>query len=149
MSGETKRLDHSALFADETDTYRKPDIPCSGEDVVIRFRTAREDADAVFYGERGNPRQIRMEKAWSDVTFDYYQSVFKMGENSRYYWFRIVKGEETCWYNRLGAVDEPQGQDAFCIIPQNYICAEMEAYLQKGQEDREQCDHLSGCGTGG
>ena len=48
---QNRELNWRALFADETSDYRRPEEPDEGDRVLIRFRTAKDNADAVFYIE--------------------------------------------------------------------------------------------------
>ena len=42
-------MNRQALFTDETQDYRRPEEPDAGETVTLRFRTAKDDVDRVFY----------------------------------------------------------------------------------------------------
>ncbi len=48
---QRERLNWQALFADETSDYRMPEEPDAGMWVRLRFRTAKGNADRVFYIE--------------------------------------------------------------------------------------------------
>ena len=57
MDGINKR----ALFSDETEDYRCPAEPDAGDEVLLRFRTAKGDADAVFLVEENSLRERKLE----------------------------------------------------------------------------------------
>ena len=103
-------VNREALFCDETASYRRPSEVRTGEKVYFSFRTARDDVDAVYLvvwedGEILSER--KMIKAESDTFFDYYEHADVAGEQVMVYTFRVVSGEETLLYNRLGVTEEP------------------------------------------
>ncbi|MCI9362234.1 MAG: glycoside hydrolase family 13 protein [Hungatella sp.] len=119
--GSVGSLNQKALFCDETEEFRIPAEPDTGEQVTLRFRTAKNDADAVFYIQEGKEEQQAMEKAFSDKMFDYYEYQIVVGEEPVSYWFRVVKGGDSCYYNRLGPVQEAQESFRFRITPGFHI----------------------------
>lgn len=110
-------IDRRALFADETSDYRMPEEPEAGEKVTLRFRTARDGADRVFYVEEGAPAGVQMKKASSDLLFDYYQHEIEVGHEAVRYYFRAEKDHDICFYNRLGVTDDTQSCFSFRITP--------------------------------
>ena len=66
-------LNRQALFSDETSNFRIPEEPDTGDRTVLRFRTAKNDADTVYYVEEEKGLQARMIKVSSDGVFDYYE----------------------------------------------------------------------------
>ncbi len=48
---QNRELNRRALFADETSDYRRPEEADEGDRVLLRFRTAKDNVDAVFYIE--------------------------------------------------------------------------------------------------
>ena len=114
---QIKTLNRQALFADETSDYRRPEEPDAGERVVLRFRTAKGDADRVSYIEENKNIEAEMEKVSSDAFFDYYEYTLTADSEPQYYYFQVVKGQEICYYNRLGATMDIQSCFAFRITP--------------------------------
>lgn len=110
-------LNRQALFADETSDYRRPEEPDAGDRVVLRFRTAKGDADRVSYIEENKNIEAEMEKVSSDTFFDYYEYTITADSEPQYYYFQVVKGQEICYYNRLGATMDIQSCFAFRITP--------------------------------
>lgn len=82
MSQQERKLNQKALFSSETSDYRRPEEADPGDRVVVRFRTAKDGVDAVFYVEEGKKLEARMVKAFSDELFDYYEYVVVMGEKT-------------------------------------------------------------------
>lgn len=117
MESKTYYINREALFTDETIDYRIPEEPDCGQQVTLRFRTAKEDIDAVFYLEDGKTEETAMGKACSDGLFDYYEHMITVSDSPVIYWFKIVKGGEVCYFNRLGQIDDPQRGYGFRIMP--------------------------------
>lgn len=105
-----------ALFADETEEYRLPAEPEEGQTVTLRFRTARDNIDAVYYQEAG-AEEVPLKKVESDRLFDYYEYILTVPGQPVAYHFRIVKGEESCIYNRLGVCAEAKSEFDYRIVP--------------------------------
>lgn len=61
----------AALFCDETLDYRQPEEPDAGDAVTIKFRTAKDDVDAVYMIIDGEEEKIRMERCGSEGLFDF------------------------------------------------------------------------------
>ena len=110
-------LNKEALFTDETEDYRSPAEPDAGDVVVVRFRTAKDDAQEVFYIEGNNAKKTKMMKTESDELFDYYEYQFTIEIEPLHYFFQVTKGAEACYYNRLGVTADIQGCYDFCITP--------------------------------
>ena len=114
----TSQINREALFSAETEDYRSPMEPKEGDRVRLRLRTAREDADQVYYIE-GKNRAV-MKKTASDPYFDYYEHEIGVASDQVLYHFKVKKGEETCLYNRLGPSDEANPEFDFKITPGFY-----------------------------
>lgn len=110
-------LNRRALFSDETEDYRIPAEPDSGREVCLRFRTAKDNADYVFYLEDGSEEKVEMIKSDSDELFDYYEHRIEVGERVINYRFQAVKGTESCDFNRLGASADTRSSFDFRITP--------------------------------
>lgn len=110
-------LNRRALFTDETLDYRRPEEPDAGDRVVLRFRTERDNADRVYYVEEERNLEARMLKVSSNGRFDYYEYVIVVDKRPRRYHFKIVRGEESCFFNRLGVMDVHEDCYAFRITP--------------------------------
>ena len=110
-------MNRQALFTDETQDYRRPEEPDAGETVALRFRTAKDDVDRVFYIEEDKNVQAEMRKVSSDSLFDYYEYSMEADSQPQRYYFQVVKGSEICYFNRLGATMDIQSCYAFRITP--------------------------------
>jgi alpha-glucosidase len=110
-------IDLRALFTDETSDYRIPEEPDAGDTVILRFRAAKGNVDRIFYIEPENNVTNAMELDYSDGLFDYYKHEITVGTKVKYYFFRIEKGEDSCFYNRLGVTTDVRNMYAFRITP--------------------------------
>lgn len=118
MLGKTKELiNRQALFADETSDYRIPEEPEAGDHVTLRFRTAKGNADKVYYAEPSKNLTILMKRESSDNLFDYYTYDLNVHDKVIYYFFKVERGEDLCYYNRLGVSTDISDQYAFRITP--------------------------------
>lgn len=110
-------LNRAALFCDETEDYRKPEEPTAGQTTVLRFRTAKDDADHVCYIESGSGCEEELKKVLTDDLFDYYECTISVGQETLNYSFQIMKEAEVCYYNRLGVTSDIQSCFGFRITP--------------------------------
>ena len=76
-----------AFYSDETENYRSPSEPEPGDMVAIRFRTARNGADRVWYVS--DDGRIPMDKVCTEGIFDFYQITICLGAEMVYYYFEI------------------------------------------------------------
>ena len=104
-----------ALFSDGTEDYRSPAEPKAGELVTIRFRTARDNVDAVWLCTE--QKKYFMEKTESEGLFDYYSVEIRMTEEHFYYYFEIETGMLHCIFDRYGVNQTPRPQYNFEIVP--------------------------------
>lgn len=118
---DIEKLNKQALFSDENEDYRIPPNPDPGQEVLLRFRTAKNNADHIYYIEESAKEKAVMIKADCDELFDYYEHRILVGEEHVNYRFQVVKGSEICNYNRLGAVTDIQNCFNFRITPGFHI----------------------------
>lgn len=104
-----------ALFSDETKQYRTPFEPEAGDVVTIRFRTLKNNVDAVYF--ISGAMRSKMQLAESKKGFDYYSIDIELGQDPIHYYFEIQSGKITCYYNELGVTRQLQEQYSFGIIP--------------------------------
>lgn len=108
-------LNKDALFSDGAEYYRCPSEPMPGDTVKIRFRTQRNNVDAVYlvYGDVRQEMEI-----WSSFNgFDYYETQIKMGEDIFRYHFEVVYGWVTCYYTYQGVSVNSEERTEFEIYP--------------------------------
>ena len=108
-------MNKRALFSDESSEYRIPAEPEINQPVTIRFRTAAGDVDHVWLIHRGV--RLKMEKSFSYGVFDYYSLTIPLRESRYTYYFKIAKGDQVCYYTKVGVSDEPYLECRFWILP--------------------------------
>lgn len=108
-------LNKNAFFSDGTEYYRTPAEPREGDTVTIRFRTQRNNVDAVYLVCDG--KHIEMEVTETEKGFDYYSAQITMGSKVSRYHFEIIYGSLTCYYNTQGVRMEYEERMDFEIYP--------------------------------
>lgn len=77
MTANNEQIHISALFSDETESFRIPIEPEPFSNVTVRFRTMKENVDFIYLVE--DKRKLLMKKAEEDSIFDYYEIELKLG----------------------------------------------------------------------
>ena len=108
-------FDMEALFSDETENYVMPMEPEPHETVTIRFRTAKNNVDAVYFISGADRLIMQFEESLGD--FDYYKIEITVGENPLHYYFEIQTGKFRCFYNKRGVSRNLQEYYAFALVP--------------------------------
>ena len=109
-------LNKAALFSDESANYRTPFEPEIGDRVTVKFRTAKDNADQVFY--ISGKEKIEMEKSYTKGGFDYYTyTTPPLLDGTIHYYFEIYAGTERCFYNTQGVSENLQQYTSFGIVP--------------------------------
>lgn len=104
-----------ALFSDGTPAYRSPSEPHANDLVKIRFRSGRENIDAVYLVYDDN--RVEMEKVSNDRIFDYYEEYIQLGTEKVEYYFEVHSGHLTCYYNSVGVCSGVEPYYNFFITP--------------------------------
>ena len=104
-----------ALFSDMTGDYVIPPEPEPFTRVKIRFRTAKNNVDFVFLTH--NEHRHLMQRAERDGMFDYYEIEVPLEDKKFEYYFEILIGKMTCYYDLRGVVKEAQDYYYFTLIP--------------------------------
>lgn len=108
-------LNKNAFFSDGTEYYRNPSEPKEGDTVKIRFRTQRNNVDAVYLVCDG--KQKEMYVADTSKGFDYYETEITIGSEVCRYYFKIEYGSLVCYYNTQGVTMEHEERMDFEIYP--------------------------------
>ena len=108
-------LNFGALFADGTDSYRHPAELKIGDSVTLRFRTGRNNVDAVYLVYNGERCTMQVES--SDELFDYYAYTISEVTDDIDYYYMVLAGNVTCYYNKLGTQKDLNPDYNFQIAP--------------------------------
>lgn len=108
-------LNKTALFSDASEYYRSPAEPDPGDTVTIRFRTQKNNVDAVYLVHEGEKLKMRLSQSLKG--FDYYSVKIVLGEEIYRYYFEIHYGWVTCYCNCHGVTIHPVEEHFFTIYP--------------------------------
>ena len=104
-----------ALYSDETEMFQFPNEPQPGDTVTVRFRTMKNNVDAVYFISGEIRREMRLSESVDG--FDYYATQVSVGTEKILYFFEIHYGRLICYYNKLGVTRDLQNTYAFGIVP--------------------------------
>lgn len=93
-------INFDAVFSDETVNYVNPFEPDEYDNVKIRLRIGKDEAEAVYFFSNG--REYKMELEKSKDIFDYYFIIIPPEKENRSYSFKIESDFETYYYNKFG-----------------------------------------------
>lgn len=114
--GNKPVIREDCLFADGTGEYCIPAEPMKGDELLIKFRTAKSNVDkviAVCNGER-----MEMKVVETDAAFDYYAVTLPpLDEEPVEYYFEIQSGNAKCYYNKIGVQVENDTGYNFRVTP--------------------------------
>ena len=115
MSQMRAMFNKHALYSDESPQYQIPFEPNPGDTVKIRFRTLKNNVDAVYFISGSIRAQMQVGLVRNG--FDYYEIEIPVGNEPIRYFFEIQAGRVVCYYNKLGVTRELQEMYSFGIIP--------------------------------
>ncbi len=108
-------INKKAMFSDTTGNFIYPEEPTPYGEVTIRFRTSKNNVDRVFW-EYGGESHL-MERAETAELFDYYEITVQLENKSISYYFRVVSGKLTWYFDQRGVVKAAEPDYYFTIIP--------------------------------
>lgn len=113
-------INRQALFTDETEDFKTPYEPKTGDKVTLTFRTLINDVFKVYAVINGKLRLMKRQPKRSD-NFDFYTLTFTCGEKPVSYCFKIIDEDDELYYNRLGAVNNSQEEYNFSFVPNHKV----------------------------
>ena len=108
-------LNKRGLFADMTGDYVIPPEPNVYGIVRIRFRTSKNNVDKIYLVT--SSEKYLMFLMESDEQFDYYECELQLDDKRVDYYYEILAGKVTCFYDRRGVVKDVQDYYKFTLIP--------------------------------
>lgn len=108
-------LDKMALYSDTTEEYLIPCEPNPYTEVTIRFRSAKNNIDQVYFVCKG--QKELMLKAYSDELFDFYEIEYQLDDEKVSYHFEIKASNLTCYFDMRGVAKQTDSVYDFIIIP--------------------------------
>ena len=104
-----------AVFSDTTENFVTPAEPSAYEKVTIRFRTAKNNVDRVFF-VHGREKDLMLKES-SDELFDYFVHEEQLENEKLHYHFEIHVGKLIALYDVRGLVQDVNEYYDFAIIP--------------------------------
>ncbi|MCL2564877.1 MAG: glycoside hydrolase family 13 protein [Defluviitaleaceae bacterium] len=104
------------VFSDETANFVNPPEPNIGDTVTIIIRTAKDDAEKVFFHFDKLPA-VEMEKFKDAGRFSYYRTYIISIMATASYYFSLYKNKEIYYYNKKGLSLHLEREYDFKIIP--------------------------------
>lgn len=108
-------LRKEALFSDGTADYRIPPEPGVNEKVRIRFRAALNNVDMILLCHKEGKTEMRPVQI--DETFVYYETEVQLGTERFDYYFEVISGRLSCYYDKAGISRDRREQYDFSIVP--------------------------------
>lgn len=108
-------MNRQALFCDGTGGYVIPPEPRMNEEILLRFRTLKDDVQEVYLVT--DDMKFRMKKQRTTDSFDYYEIHWKVSTKTFEYYFEIYSGEDICFYDQFGSADQVRKEYSFRICP--------------------------------
>ncbi|MCM1086618.1 MAG: glycoside hydrolase family 13 protein [Muribaculaceae bacterium] len=108
-------FNRNALFSDTTENYVSPAEPSAYGEVTIRFRSAKNNIDNVFFITKGVKHM--MLKTESDKYFDYYSHTEQLENEKLSYYFEVYAGKICCYYDTRGIAKDINEHYHFQVIP--------------------------------
>lgn len=108
-------FNRKALFTDVTGNFISPAEPSAYAEVTIRFRTARNNIDRVFFVTK-NEKHLML-KSESDEYFDYYAHSEQLENEKLTYYFEIHAGMISCIFDARGVARDINEYYHFQIVP--------------------------------
>ena len=107
-------MNRQALFCDGTGGYVIPPEPQKDQEIRLRFRTAKDDAEAVYLVIDGVYHG--MQKVETRGHFDFYELQWELRTEKFTYFFEVHADDDRCCYNKLGPVDAAESMYSFNIV---------------------------------
>ena len=104
-----------ALYSDTTGEYVIPQEPTPYDLVTIRFRTAKNNVDCVFFVHKG--QRYLMNKVETDEQFDFYAFQLQLDNEKVSFFFETRPARRTVYFAVRGLVQEVNEYYDFVILP--------------------------------
>ncbi|MDD6211776.1 MAG: glycoside hydrolase family 13 protein [Clostridiales bacterium] len=105
-------------FTDETILFRQPVQPEIGDEIVLRFQAAKDDAVSVVLVWNGC--RMVMNVSEERDCFRFFEARVRAGKEKASYYFEISEAGKTkglMYYDRRGLVEKTEPGFSFCVFP--------------------------------
>lgn len=103
-----------AVFSDGTILYRNPQETNLFDIVKIRIRVSHNNLDEVWL--RNKNQKLGMNLWLTEGLFDYFEVALVIKEECESYYFELVKGDRTYYYNTSGVAEDTVPEKSFTIL---------------------------------
>lgn len=108
-------LNSRALFSDTTGNFVTPPEPSAYEKITIRFRTAKNNVDRVYFVCK--EQNCLMDKVETGEEFDYYACEYQLENERISYHFRVETGNFAAIFDTRGLVKDADSYYDFEVLP--------------------------------
>ncbi len=112
-------LNKRALFSDMSSEFVSPPDPNPYSIVTIKFRSAKNNIDKVYFVCKGEKHL--MMKFKSDDLFDYYEYDLQLDDEKVTYYFEVTAGRIVCNYDFRGVAKDVQDYYKFVLVPGQHV----------------------------
>ncbi len=112
-------LNKRALFSDMSSEFVSPPDPNPYSIVTIKFRSAKNNIDKVYFVCKGEKHL--MMKFKSDDLFDYYEYDLQLDDERVAYYFEVTAGKIVCNYDYRGVAKDVQDYYKFVLVPGQHV----------------------------
>ncbi len=110
-------LNKKGLFSDTTEDYVTPSEPSAYAEVTIRFRSVRNNIDRVFFVCNGQKEIMIKNQNLCNAQFDFYERKIQLEKERVSYYFEVIIGKMSCYYDMRGVAKEVNEYFNFVLLP--------------------------------
>lgn len=104
-----------AVFSDESENFVSPCEPKTHDNVIVKFRTAKDDIKNVFIVIDGLDQ--KMEIIETDDTFNFWGYTIEKIDKTYFYYFKLIHDDKVYFYNKNGLFEYVDIHYNFRVIP--------------------------------
>lgn len=109
------KIDRNAVFCDETELFKTPYEPKTGDVTKLKIRVKKGDAQRVYVTINGVRKT--MKKSNMVGVFDEFCHTFVCPDKKVAYYFTVVGDGDKTFFNRLGCIESGAKDNAFSFLP--------------------------------
>lgn len=113
-------INRQAIFTDETEEFKQPYQPVTGDKVTLILRTLINDVNKAYAIINGKERVMKKLPRKGE-TLDYFKVTFTCPKKTVSYFFKLVDDDDEVYYNRLGTVNNNQTEYNFFFVPNQRV----------------------------
>lgn len=110
-------INRKAIFSDETEFFKAPYEPQTGDRVTLKLRTLANDVLKAYAVVNGVKRIMERLPAARGARFDYFTVSFTCPQKPVSYHFTVCDEDDELSFNRIGCVENAQAEYDFSFVP--------------------------------